>query len=75
MDFQHDNLRVLMALKSLTSQEVAVSVGVSAITISNWKRGVSSPQAKHLNPLAKALDVEIAFFFGKVNVLVGSESA
>lgn len=73
--FQHDNLRVLMALKSLTSREVAESVGVSAITVANWRRGISTPQSQHLVPLAKALGVELAFFFGKVNVLVGSESA
>ena len=75
MTFQHDNLRCLMALKSLTSKEVAEAINVSAITVSNWKRGVSTPQSQHLSPLAKYLEVEIAFFFGKINILVGSESA
>lgn len=74
MSFQHSNLRVLMAMKSVTSQEVAVAVGVSALTISNWKRGKSSPHSKYLSPLATALNVEIPFFFGKINVLVGSEN-
>ena len=41
----------------LSVQEVADRVGVTASAISNWERGIASPNARRIPKLAKALKV------------------
>ena len=46
--------------REMTQEFVASKVGVSIVTISNWERGVSAPNARQLSTLANLYGCEMA---------------
>lgn len=47
----------------LTQRELGKAVGVDAISVSRWERGVVEPRPKHLRALAAVGNVPVAWFY------------
>jgi transcriptional regulator with XRE-family HTH domain len=56
-DLPRKTLREWRTSKFLTQEELAVKVGVTFYTISNWELGIKQPRFKNLRALAAALDI------------------
>ena len=54
----------LMADRGLTSYRVAMDTGVSQATLSDWKRGRSTPKLPKLQKLADYFGVSIEYLMG-----------
>lgn len=50
-------------LRSMTRDELAEAVGVSASAVGMWERGETSPRDHHRAAVARALDVPVAVLF------------
>ncbi|HFI0405233.1 TPA: helix-turn-helix domain-containing protein [Streptococcus suis] len=46
-----------MALRNLTSRELANKLDVTEGTISNWRRGLKRPSGRYVDGLEEVLDV------------------
>lgn len=57
VDEEHIGKRVfrLRKQRGLTQEQLAQRVGVTAMVVSRWERGVSKPSLSNLAPLALAL--------------------
>jgi Zn-dependent peptidase ImmA (M78 family)/transcriptional regulator with XRE-family HTH domain len=49
-------------LKGLTKQELAGAVGVSPAAVGQWEAKIQIPKTYHLERIARALDVPVAYF-------------
>lgn len=61
--FVPEKLKMERASKSLKAKKVAELIGKSAHTISDWERGIASPNAVNLAQLATIYKCSIADFF------------
>ena len=50
--------------KGVTSYAVAKATGISQATLSDWKRGRSTPKVEKLIKIAKFFGVEVSTFVG-----------
>ena len=58
----------LLRPRNLTQKQVADYVDVDEATVSNWERGKSKPQYKHLIKLSDLYECKINDFFDGVEV-------
>lgn len=65
MKFDGAKIHELRTGQHLSLYQLAIKMGniVTPMAINNWERGKTSPEASKLGMLAKALDVDIAYFF------------
>jgi transcriptional regulator with XRE-family HTH domain len=54
--------------KGLTQEELAVTLGYSKATVSNWENGYSNPSLVDAFKVARILDKDINFLFSGINV-------
>ena len=59
-------LQELRKAKGLTQEDLAYKVGVSGQAVSKWENNQSYPDITLIPDLANIFDVDISFFFGKV---------
>lgn len=59
-----NNIRRAREAKGLSQKEIAISLGVSNPTVSDWERGVKTPAGKNLKKLADLLNCTIDFLLG-----------
>ena len=57
--FIKDMLKEILKTKGMKQHYLAQRVGVSVVTVSNWVKGKSSPNRKHLQKLSELLDVPL----------------
>lgn len=50
---------------SLTQRELGEQLGLDAITISRWERGVVSPRPQHLRELARLAKKPVSWFYAE----------
>lgn len=64
--------RIKQARKSsgLSMRDLAGDAGISAMAISKYERGLSTPSSKVLLSLAKVLNVRVEYFFRQVEVVL-----
>lgn len=48
--------------KGLTQADLADQVGVARATVINWEKGITRPDAKELQAVAKSLDKDLTLF-------------
>lgn len=58
MGFNSTALKVVMAEKNVSNNELSDKMKVSKTTVSDWRRGVNVPSLKNLARLGKALGVD-----------------
>jgi transcriptional regulator with XRE-family HTH domain len=46
-------------LKGIRQKEFAEMLGVSQVTVSNWERGVTFPDTRRMQQVAKTLDIPV----------------
>ena len=54
----YTEFRKMRMMAGMTITDLAKEVGVTSSTIHNWERGVSSPKARRIPALAKALHAD-----------------
>lgn len=57
-------LKELMRLRDIKQKEIAMEIGVTQPTVSDWVNGKKIPEGKNLQKLAKLLDVDPAVILG-----------
>lgn len=57
------NIRAARDAKNLTQRELGVMLGVDAMYVSRWERGVVMPSPPNVEALADALGVSVAFLY------------
>ena len=50
---------------SLTQKELGARIGVDAMTVSRWERGIVAPRPKHLRALHEITGRPLSWFFGE----------
>lgn len=50
---------------ALTQKELGAELGVDALTISRWERGIVEPRPRHLRRLAELTGLPVSWFFGE----------
>lgn len=68
--FQHDNLRIYMALGNHTGREIAAVVGVSPMSVYNWMNGRTAPRGETVMKLAEYFKITPSIFYSKLNIVV-----
>ena len=58
-----NNLKVIRRLYGATQDEVALSIGVSRVTIAKWEGEFSSPTDSHLKKMAVFYGIDTPYFF------------
>lgn len=61
------NFRKARIASGLSQKEIAISLGVSNPTVSNWERGERIPAGKNLKRLAELLSCSTDYLLGKVD--------
>lgn len=64
-------LKALMEEKKITSYRLSKMTGVHQTTISNWLNGKSYPNAKSMQKIANALDIDVSKLFNFQNEDMG----
>jgi len=59
-------LKELREAKSLTQLEVAIKLGTTPTTISNWERGAQEPRSSLIQALAQIYGVSLAEIFDAI---------
>lgn len=57
-----DRIRAMRRRAGLSMRQLGAAVGVSAMAVSKWERGITSPTSEHLLALAAALGVKACTF-------------
>lgn len=65
MNFNGERMDAIRTQKQITQRTLAAAVGCTEMTIRNWTRGVSEPDASDLVKIAECLDVTIMDLFDK----------
>jgi repressor LexA len=60
----YDRFDQLLQERELTSYRVAKMTGIDASIFSNWKRGLSTPNADNMTKIANALGVSVEYLMG-----------
>ncbi len=58
-----NNLKIIRKLYGATQDEVALSIGVSRVTIAKWEGEFSSPTDAHLKKMAVFYGIDAPYFF------------
>ena len=53
----------LLSEQEITAYKVAKNTGISTATLTQWKKGISTPKIDKLLKIAKYLDVDVALFY------------
>lgn len=61
-------IAVLRKKNSMTQEELAVKIGVSAQSVSKWENGTNMPDITLLPVIAETFDISIDFLFGRETV-------
>lgn len=59
-----DNIRFLRTDKEMTQQGLALALGVSAVTVSNWESGVKNPSTSALIAISDLFGVSVDWLLG-----------
>lgn len=57
-------LKELMRLRDIKQKQIAMEIGVTQPTVSDWVNGKKIPEGKNLQKLAKLLDVDPTVILG-----------
>lgn len=60
----YDRFEHLLQLRGLTAYKVSKDTGITQTSLSNWKSGRSTPNAKNLQKLADYFDVSVGYLMG-----------
>jgi transcriptional regulator with XRE-family HTH domain len=60
--FNPQRLRDLREMKGLTAEAFAKPLNITARTIANWEKGVTSPTMRELEALCAHYDIDLASF-------------
>lgn len=56
MDALKDNIKILRLLHGLTQKDLAIEIDCATSTLSNWEKGIISPNAESLLKLCEVFD-------------------
>jgi transcriptional regulator with XRE-family HTH domain len=57
------NIKAARESKDLTQKELGLLIGVDALAVSRWERGVGTPNGPNLQAVAQHLQVEIGWLY------------
>lgn len=60
----YDRFEHLLQLRGLTAYKVSKDTGITQTSLSNWKSGRSTPNAKNLQKLADYFNVSVGYLMG-----------
>jgi transcriptional regulator with XRE-family HTH domain len=69
--FMYERFRQLMEERGITSYRVSKDTGVSEASLSEWKRGNSTPKVENLKKIANYFNVTLDYLLGEVDIYNG----
>lgn len=70
-----NNVRDLRIRKGIQQKELAIEIGVSNATVSDWEHGKKNPSGERLRKLADFFDVDPTVVLGKAELFVPEDPA
>ncbi len=62
-----ERIKKAMKRKGVTQEQLAEEIGVSRVTVTQWRTGTRSPSYEHLTKLCNALDIDTGYLFCEYN--------